>query len=102
MKNSIQVHARGRRAIAVVTLLVMAAVSVVASQPKQSELARKQHSSDLTTEVLRSPRAANEINNLAGAPVTILDSSSLEISRSVLRKLTGGRLQPPRPLLTRK
>jgi hypothetical protein len=69
----------------------MAAVSVVASQPKQSELARKQHSSDLTTEVLRSPRAANEINNLAGAPVTILDSSSLEISRSVLRKLTGGK-----------
>jgi hypothetical protein len=89
MKNSIQVHARWRRAIAVVTLLVMAAVSVVASQPKQAELARKQPAGDIVAEMRRSPQAANEINNLAGAPVTILDSSSVEISRSVYRKLTG-------------
>jgi hypothetical protein len=89
MRNSMQIHARWRRAIAVVTLLMMAAVSVVASQPKQSEMAKKPGAGDLVAEVLRSPRAANEIRNLAGAPVTILDSSSLEISRSVYRKLTG-------------
>jgi hypothetical protein len=92
MRNSIQIHARWRRAITVVTLLVMAAASVVAGQPKQSELAQKQRAaSDLVTEVLRSPRAANQIKNLAGAPVTILDSSSWEVSRGVYRKLTGAK-----------
>jgi len=89
MKSPMQVHAGWRRTMAVITLLAMAAVSVVAGQPGQSELSRKQPNGDLVAEALRSPQAANKIKNLAGSPVTILDSTSTEISRNLYRKLTG-------------
>ena len=91
MKSSMHVRAGWRRAIAVVTLLAMAAVGVVAGQPGQSELSRKRPNNDLVAEALRSPQAANEIKNLAGSPVTILDSTSTEISHNLYRKLTGGK-----------
>nr|AIA14244.1 hypothetical protein [uncultured bacterium] len=82
MKNSTQVW---RRAIAVVTLLVMASTGVIAGQPKKD----KKSIDEIVADVLRAPRSSNEINSPADSPVTILDSNSTEISRSTLRKLTG-------------
>ena len=82
MKNSTQIW---RRAIAVFTLLVMASTGVIAGQPKKD----KQRVDEIVADVLRAPRSSNEINSPVDSPVTILDSNSTEISRSILRKLTG-------------
>ena len=88
MKNSIQEQNGWRRVMAVITLLMMSAV-VVFGQSKQSESNRKQRLGNIVAEVLSSPRVSTGIDNRAGSPLSIIDSSSLEISGKVYRKLTG-------------
>lgn len=91
MKNSIQEQNRWRRVIVAITLLVMMSAVVVFAQPKKSESNRKQRLDDILAEVLRSPRVSTGIDNRAGSPISIIDSSSLEISGKVYRKLTGNK-----------
>ena len=90
MKNLIKEQNGWRRVMAVITLLMMmSAVVVVSGQPNKSESSRKQRLDNILAEVLSSPRFSTGIDNRAGSPVSIIDSSSLEISGKVYRKLTG-------------
>jgi hypothetical protein len=91
MTNLVRVHARWGRAVAAVTLVMMASVGVIASRTKPSESDRNQRLDDTVAGVLGSARASNEINGVGESPITIIDSSSLEISRKVYGKLTGAR-----------
>lgn len=93
MKRSTQGHTNWRRAIAVIALLVITSTGVVTGQAQQVEVER---SSDILNSVLNSPQASTDIDSPAGSPVTILDSSSLEISRNAYRKLTGIRTESAR------
>ena len=54
MTNLVRVHARWRRAVAAVTLVMMASVGVTASRPKQSESDRNQHRNEIAAGVLGS------------------------------------------------
>lgn len=85
MKRSIQRYI-WRRAIAVVALLIITSTGVVTGQAQQTEL---QSSGEAITSLQNALQGSTEIDSPAGSPVSILDSSALEISRNAYRKLTG-------------
>lgn len=96
MRNSTYALTALRRTIAVITLLVLTLAGVVSGRSGLAETGRNKGLSDKIANVLRSPQVSNEINSRADAPISIIDSSSLEISRKVYQQLTGSKTLSPR------
>jgi hypothetical protein len=92
MKRSIQ-KSIWRRAVAIVALLIIASTGFVTGQAQQAEL---QSSGEAVTSLQNALQNSTEIDSPAGSPVSILDSTSLEISRNAYRKLTGSKTDSAR------